>query len=63
MGIVACSIFICTNCKSSKNSQKSNWNKYTFSLLKGGTSFFDDDEKEIEIFRRPLNGKYLKCEI
>ncbi|KAK1121827.1 hypothetical protein K0M31_010139 [Melipona bicolor] len=56
LAILACSIFICTNCKSSKNSQKSNWNKYTFSLLKGGTSFFDDDEKEIEIFKRPLNG-------
>ncbi|OAD62352.1 Carboxypeptidase D [Eufriesea mexicana] len=55
LGIIACSIFICTNCQSSKNVQKNNWKGYSFSLLKDGTSFFDDDEKEIEIFRRPLN--------
>ncbi|XP_076767108.1 carboxypeptidase D svr [Xylocopa sonorina] len=52
--IIALSIFICANCKSSKEAQKHNWREYAFSLLKDGTSFFDDDEKEIEIFRRPL---------
>ncbi|KOC66182.1 Carboxypeptidase D [Habropoda laboriosa] len=61
--LIACSVFICANCQSSKNSQKPNWNGYAFSLLKGGTSFFDDDEKEIEIFRRPLNGHMQNNEI
>ncbi|XP_061932284.1 carboxypeptidase D-like isoform X2 [Apis cerana] len=56
LGIIICSIFICINCQSSKNLEKNNWRQYSFSLLKDGTSFFDDDEKEIEIFKRPLNG-------
>ncbi|XP_033351181.1 carboxypeptidase D-like [Bombus vosnesenskii] len=63
LGIIACSIFICANCKSSKNLKKNNWNGYAFSLLKDGTSFFDDDEKEIEIFRRPLNGHMQPNEV
>lgn len=57
LGIIVCIIFICANCRSSKAElRKNNWNKYAFSLLKDGTSFFDDDEKEIEIFRRPFHG-------
>ncbi|CAK9809820.1 Carboxypeptidase D [Anthophora quadrimaculata] len=63
LSLIACSAFICANCQSSKNSQKHNWNGYAFSLLKDGTSFFDDDEKEIEIFRRPLNGHMQNNEI
>ncbi|CAK9804732.1 Carboxypeptidase D [Anthophora plagiata] len=63
LSLIACSVFICANCQSSKNSQKHNWNGYAFSLLKDGTSFFDDDEKEIEIFRRPLNGHMQNNEI
>lgn len=58
LGIIICSIFICISCQSSKNLEKNNWRQYSFSLLKDGTSFFDDDEKEIEIFKRPLNGKF-----
>lgn len=57
-GIVLCGIYICTKCQSSESSEKSR-KKYAFSLLKDGASFFDDDEKEIEIFRRPMDGRYL----
>ncbi|XP_014480022.1 PREDICTED: carboxypeptidase D-like [Dinoponera quadriceps] len=54
-GIVLCSICICTQCQSSESSEKSR-KGYAFSPLKNGSSFFDDDEKEIEIFRRPMDG-------
>ena len=30
---------------------------YAFSLLRDGNSFFDDDEKEIEIFKRPVSNR------
>ncbi|XP_076249772.1 carboxypeptidase D svr isoform X3 [Calliopsis andreniformis] len=63
LGIVVCTIFVCANCQSSKESQKSNRNRYAFSLLKDGTSFFDDDEKEIEIFRRPSNEQMQTDEV
>ncbi|KAG7204671.1 hypothetical protein KM043_005086 [Ampulex compressa] len=56
IGIIVLIIFICAKCQSYRNTQKNNRKGYAFSLLKEGTSFFDDDEKEIEIFRRPLNG-------
>lgn len=54
-GIVLCCIYICTRCQSSEDSEKSR-KGYAFSLLKDGGSFFDDDEKEIVIFRRPTDG-------
>ncbi|EZA54200.1 Carboxypeptidase D [Ooceraea biroi] len=44
-----------TKCQSSEDSGN-NRKSYAFSLLKDGNSFFDDDEKEIEIFRRPVDG-------
>lgn len=62
LGIIACAVFVCANCQSFEQTQKNNRNGYAFSLLKDGTSFFDDDEKEIEIFRRPLNGKCFTIE-
>ncbi|XP_031840288.1 carboxypeptidase D svr [Nomia melanderi] len=62
-GIIACTVFIVANCKSSKQSEQNNRSKYAFSLLKDGTSFFDDDEKEVEIFKRPINGLMQDNEI
>lgn len=60
-GIVLCCIYICTRCQSSEDSEKSR-KGYAFSLLKDGGSFFDDDEKEIVIFRRPTDGSnYFYC--
>lgn len=53
--IVLCCICICTRYQSLKDSEK-NKKGYAFSLLKDGGSFFDDDEKEIVIFRRPIDG-------
>lgn len=53
--IVLCCICICTRYQSSKDSEI-NKKGYAFSLLKDGGSFFDDDEKEIVIFRRPVDG-------
>ncbi|EFN82672.1 Carboxypeptidase D [Harpegnathos saltator] len=53
-GIILCGICIFMKCQSSENSEK-NRKGYAFSLLKDGTSFFDDDEKEVEIFRRPVD--------
>lgn len=57
-GVVLCGICVCAKCQSSKSSEKSR-KGYAFSLLNDGTSFFDDDEKEIEIFRRPVDGRCL----
>ncbi|XP_078047171.1 carboxypeptidase D svr [Augochlora pura] len=62
-GIIACAVFMYANCTSSEQSQKNNRGGYAFSLLKDGTSFFDDDEKEIEIFRRPANGHMQPSEV
>lgn len=56
-GIVVCSICICAKCRT-EDAEKSR-KGYAFSLLKDGGSFFDDDEKEIEIFRRPVDGNYI----
>ncbi|XP_076629152.1 carboxypeptidase D svr [Colletes latitarsis] len=63
LGIIACGVFICANCQSFEQPKTNNWRGYAFSLLKDGTSFFDDDEKEIEIFRRPLKGHMPEDEI
>ncbi|XP_034196331.2 carboxypeptidase D svr isoform X1 [Osmia lignaria lignaria] len=63
LGIITCIVFIWANCRSSKNVETKNWNGYAFSLLRDGTSFFDDDEKEIEIFRRPTNGYMPTTEV
>ncbi|XP_011647483.1 carboxypeptidase D-like [Pogonomyrmex barbatus] len=53
-GMVLCFICICAKCYASE-AEKSR-KGYAFSLLKDGGSFFDDDEKEVEIFRRPVDG-------
>jgi len=55
---VLCCICICAKCQSSEDSG-TNRKGYAFSLLKDGNSFFDDDEKEIEIFQRPIDGNYF----
>ncbi|KYM95838.1 Carboxypeptidase D [Cyphomyrmex costatus] len=54
-GIVLCCICICARCQASEDKEKSR-KGYAFSLLQDGGSFFDDDEKEVEIFRRPVDG-------
>ncbi|XP_012216053.2 carboxypeptidase D-like [Linepithema humile] len=54
-GIVLCCVYICAKRQYSENSERSR-KEYAFSPLKDGGSFFDDDEKEIEIFRRPVDG-------
>ncbi|KAJ8675417.1 hypothetical protein QAD02_011203 [Eretmocerus hayati] len=46
-------IFIVLKCQSRSSEDVTNRRAYAFSLLNDGTSFFDDDEKEVEIFRRP----------
>ncbi|XP_020298927.1 carboxypeptidase D-like [Pseudomyrmex gracilis] len=56
--ILLCCVCFYTKCQSSEDleeNRKAENRKYAFSLLKDGNSFFDDDEKEIEIFRRPVN--------
>lgn len=40
--------------KRDKANSKAN---YAFSLLPDGSSFFDDDEKEVSVFKAPLKGK------
>ncbi|KAK2580979.1 hypothetical protein KPH14_006039 [Odynerus spinipes] len=62
LAIVVCGICICARCQTTQNYEKNYRKGYAFSLLKDGTSFFDDDEKEIEIFRRPLNEHIIKYE-
>ncbi|KAL2736992.1 carboxypeptidase D [Vespula squamosa] len=62
LAIVVCGICICAICQSTQHSEKNYRRAYAFSLLKDGTSFFENDEKEIEIFRRPLNDSILKYE-
>ncbi|XP_077256149.1 carboxypeptidase D svr [Temnothorax americanus] len=54
-GIVLCSICTWARCRASEDTEKGR-KGYAFSLLQDGGSFFDDDEKEIEIFRRPVEG-------
>lgn len=55
--ILLCCICICAKCRASEDTEK-NRKGYAFSLLNDGGTFFDDDEKEIEIFRRPVDGNY-----
>ncbi|XP_011871567.1 PREDICTED: carboxypeptidase D-like [Vollenhovia emeryi] len=55
LGIVACCVCICARCRASADTEKAR-KGYAFSLLQDGGSFFDDDEKEVEIFRRPADG-------
>lgn len=59
--ILLCCVCFYTKCQSLENLEE-NRKGYAFSLLKDGNSFFDDDEKEIEIFRRPIDGncEYIK---
>ncbi|KAG5333446.1 CBPD Carboxypeptidase, partial [Acromyrmex heyeri] len=54
-GVILCCMCICARCRASEDEEKSR-KGYAFSLLQDGGSFFDDDEKEIEIFRRPVDG-------
>ncbi|OXU25957.1 hypothetical protein TSAR_015747 [Trichomalopsis sarcophagae] len=56
--IVALCIFVIAKCKSSHGDDTVSKRPYAFSLLKDGNSFFDDDEKEVEIFKRPLVKDY-----
>ncbi|XP_053976263.1 carboxypeptidase D-like [Hylaeus volcanicus] len=63
LGVIACSVFICANCQSFEQPLKNSRKAYTYGLLKDGTSFFDDDEKEIEIFRRPLTDHMQQNEV
>ncbi|XP_043495916.1 carboxypeptidase D-like isoform X1 [Polistes fuscatus] len=62
LAMVVCGICICAICQSTQNSEKNYRRNYAFSLLNDGKSFFEDDEKEIEIFRRPLTESILKYE-
>lgn len=55
MGIVVLGVCCYARCQTKRNAQKNNWREYAFSLLGDGSSFFDDDEKEVEIFKRPAN--------
>lgn len=56
-------IFIATQCQARKNAEKISRKPYAFSLLRDGNSFFDDDEKEVEIFKRPSKGKLIKLKL
>lgn len=58
-GVVLCCVYICAKRQYSENSEGGR-KEYAFSPLKDGGSFFDDDEKEIEIFRRPVDGNYFQ---
>ncbi|XP_066602873.1 carboxypeptidase D-like [Prorops nasuta] len=51
--ICICIVCICVKYKSYRKEEQINRKAYAFSLLKDGGSFFDDDEKEVEIFKRP----------
>ncbi|XP_012529985.1 carboxypeptidase D [Monomorium pharaonis] len=51
--IVLCCMCIYARCRASEEYSEKSRKGYAFSLLKDGSSLFDDDEKEIEIFRRP----------
>ncbi|KAK0098361.1 hypothetical protein PV326_009114 [Microctonus aethiopoides] len=46
-------IVVYIKCKSPTYSEITDRRAYAFSLLRDGTSFFDDDEKEVELFKRP----------
>lgn len=52
MGLVVIGIVCYMYCQSVKESEKNDRRAYAFSLLRDGTSFFDDDEKEVELFNR-----------
>lgn len=49
-------IVVYIKCKSPTHSEITDRRAYAFSLLRDGTSFFDDDEKEVELFKRPSKG-------
>lgn len=51
---VALCIFIIAKCKSKQSEDMTSKRPYAFSLLRDGGSFFNDDEREVEIFKRPL---------
>ncbi|XP_058806975.1 LOW QUALITY PROTEIN: carboxypeptidase D-like [Phymastichus coffea] len=51
--VVAMCAFVISKCQARQSEDKDR-RPYAFSLLREGTSFFDDDEKEVEIFKRPV---------
>ncbi|KAL7306812.1 hypothetical protein TKK_0000976 [Trichogramma kaykai] len=51
--ILSICTFIIVKCKSRQLENENDSRPYAFSLLRDGTSFFDDDEKEVELFKRP----------
>ncbi|XP_043268241.1 carboxypeptidase D-like [Venturia canescens] len=55
LGIVVLAVCCYARCQPRRNAPTNNWREYAFSLLGDGASFFDDDEKEVEIFKRPAN--------
>ncbi|XP_011313662.1 carboxypeptidase D-like [Fopius arisanus] len=55
VGIILLGICCFMRCKGISPEEKNSRRAYAFSLLKDGNSFFDDDEKEVEVFKRPLN--------
>lgn len=56
LGIVVLGSCCYSKCQKNRESEKIGRRAYAFSLLREGTSFFDDDEKEVELFRRPSKG-------
>ncbi|XP_046604005.1 carboxypeptidase D [Neodiprion virginianus] len=59
LGIVVSGVCCYAGCQTMNRQKNQNKKGYAFSLLPDGTSFFDDDEKEISIFKTPLKGKHV----
>ncbi|XP_015114508.1 carboxypeptidase D [Diachasma alloeum] len=59
VGIVAMGICCFMRCKAAGQDETNKRRAYAFSLLKDGNSFFDDDEKEVEVFKRPGGGELV----
>ncbi|XP_063989160.1 carboxypeptidase D isoform X2 [Diachasmimorpha longicaudata] len=59
VGIVVLGICCFMRCKAARHEETNNRRAYAFSLLKDGNSFFDDDEKEVEVFKRPNSGELV----
>ncbi|XP_012252341.2 carboxypeptidase D isoform X1 [Athalia rosae] len=57
LGIVVSGVCCYAGCQSMNRKSKENRKDYAFSLLPDGSSFFDDDEKEVSLFKAPLKGE------
>lgn len=57
VGMIVLGICFFVKCRAARHEERSNRRAYAFSLLKDGNSFFDDDEKEVEVFKRPSTGE------